>query len=355
MHPSCFRSLSLPIAICLALLITSTRAAAEVKANRRAGASTGILTPSDADKILAALVDGVRAIDAPGIPGPLAAFGKNAIPVIVGEASKKVRAPVVVAAIWGSGRIVAFGHNGYFDAKSLAVADSGRFMLNAVRWAGHVNNNSSSTLRVGVWRNQGLAEFFRSHGIQAVMLDASASVRQLATCRVVCANIHDMDNDRVLGTVGEYLRCGGGFVAGGLGWGWLQLNPGRILSAHPGNRLLGPAGILWLDGSLGRTDRVGYATTPRPGPLCQASRALDRLATAGESPLSPDEAAEATWGLIQIGPALGVSDVPRPDPEFRLLQVAFAGRSQPLRGRKRECLPVPVARFAEHPAEVGNH
>lgn len=52
------------------------------------------------------LLDGVAEIGAPGVPGPLCVYGPSAFPVIVGAADG-VRAPVVAAAHWSAGRVVA--------------------------------------------------------------------------------------------------------------------------------------------------------------------------------------------------------------------------------------------------------
>ncbi len=69
------------------------------------------------------------------MPGPLCVFGDKAMPVVAGKSGENLREAVVAATRLGAGRAVAFGHDGYFDAATLAVADTGRFMLNAVRWA----------------------------------------------------------------------------------------------------------------------------------------------------------------------------------------------------------------------------
>ena len=93
---------------------------------------------------VAFMLDGVKEIGAPGVPGPLCVFGNSAFPVAVGGAAKDVHAPVVAAAYAGKGRIVAFGHGGYFGAETLEVADTGRLMVNVVRW---VAGTAASNLR----------------------------------------------------------------------------------------------------------------------------------------------------------------------------------------------------------------
>ncbi len=80
----------------------------------------------------ATLLDGVHSIAAPGWPGCLAVYGDDAFAVVVGGAQGKNRAPVVAAGSLDKGRIVAFGHNGYFSA--MDTADTGKLFVNSVRW-----------------------------------------------------------------------------------------------------------------------------------------------------------------------------------------------------------------------------
>ncbi|MDQ2732071.1 MAG: hypothetical protein M3Y56_10455, partial [Armatimonadota bacterium] len=82
------------------------------------------------------LLAGVHEIAAPGLPGSIAVFGPNAWPVVVGGAGKDARESVVAAALAGKGRVVAFGHTSYLDRDALQKADTGRLMLNAIRWVG---------------------------------------------------------------------------------------------------------------------------------------------------------------------------------------------------------------------------
>jgi len=83
---------------------------------------------------LDSLLTGVGSIAAPGAPGPLAVFGDDAFPVIVGKSGKGTFASVVAAGRLGKGRILAFGHNGYLAPEAFAIADTGRLFANAIAW-----------------------------------------------------------------------------------------------------------------------------------------------------------------------------------------------------------------------------
>jgi len=225
-----------------------------------------------------ALVENVSVIDAPGVPGHLCVFGERAVVIVAGGAGGALRQPVAAATTLGRGRVVALGHNGYFSRDSLAVADTGRFMLNAVRWTAGEHKQRP---RVAVRGQQAFADFLRSSGIDAVVLPADNWSLNLGGFDVLCVDAGAMSIDRDLPAVAQFVGNGGGLVTGQPGWGWLQLHPGKSLASdHPGTRLLAPAGIAFSDGMAQRTHRAGFSTE-QPPPLCHASRALE--AVAGQS------------------------------------------------------------------------
>jgi len=224
-------------------------------------------------KDLEFLLEGGTAIGAPGVPGPLCVFGEKAFPVVTGRSGKAGHEPVVAAAYAGRGRIVAFGHGGYFGAKTLTVADTGRLTLNAVRWAA----GPQDVLRVAVRHQRGLLAFLKRQGIQAVALNGAGWEKKLDGLHVVCVDSHRLSNDEIA-ALRQFVHQGGGLVTAGLGWGWSQLNPQKDLRTdHPGNRLLGPDGIIWADGYLKRTTDTGYAVDRSTLALCHAAHALDTL------------------------------------------------------------------------------
>jgi len=113
------------------------------------------------------LLDGVERIAAPGAPGSLCVFGDQAFAVVAGGAGGKARQPAVAATRMGKGRVVAFGHDGYLGAEALAAADTGRLMLNAVRWVAGEAAKKEEPFRVSVSHQGGLQKFFKNHGNKA--------------------------------------------------------------------------------------------------------------------------------------------------------------------------------------------
>ena len=249
--------------------------------------------PSIAAAPVQPLLEGVRQIAAPGVPGPLGVFAGKAFPVVAGKSGEHL-AVVVAAAAWKSGRVVAFGHNGYFNGKTLALADTGRLMLNAVRWAGKNTPAHPERLHVAVWRQNGLLAFLKQQGIHAEALEPGDWPRMVAACQVVCLDTGGLTEGQVR-AVAQFVQQGGGLVASSLGWGWLQLHPGKTLPTdHPGNRLLAPAGIVWLDGTLpphGRRRLCGghaaAAVLPRPGGTGSPRRRQQRREIVGQAGPGP--------------------------------------------------------------------
>jgi hypothetical protein len=249
---------------------------------------------------LDALLDGVKTIAAPGAPGPVLAFGDRAFPVVVGGASKTTKAPVVAAAQWEQGRVVALGHNGYFGKDAIGKGDTGRFLLNAARWAG-----AKAAPRVGVGGWNDLAGHYRQAGLAVTELSKSQWAAKFGELDVVAVP-PDWPGPDEVAKLAEFIKRGGGFLSGVPGWGWQSLNSGKRLEEDfPGNRLLEPAGLVWVDGTLDRTAPEGYDASARPGPYVHSGKALAWLAEAAAGAPKEDllQASDAASRLARSVPA----------------------------------------------------
>lgn len=241
--------------------------------------------------VVAFLTAGVREIAAPGVPGPLALAGE-AVPVIAGRADRtRTLAAVVAAAPLGRGRIVAFGHTGYLAGETWETADTGRFLDNALAWAARRPSSAARALRIAC-QDKSVAEALQRRGYTAAFAIGGKESDALARADVLCVSQRDRSEaeaERLTSFVAE----GGGALVAGLGWGWLQLNPGKELDRHPCSRLTSAAGIRWADGSLAATGGRGYLIGGDLT-LCNADRALD----AWEASLRAPKAA-ADWAQIE--------------------------------------------------------
>ncbi len=239
------------------------------------------------------LLEGVKTIGAPGVPGPLCLFGPNAFAVVAGKVDDTTSAPVVAASTLGRGRVVAFGHTSYLTPDT--HGDSAKLLLNAILWASH-NTNS---LHVGVRKEAGLVTYLQQQGIAVEVLDGPGWELKLKNCQVLCCNSESLSLDHDMPLVDKFIREGGGFVSSSLGWGWLQLHPGRSLQVnHVGNRLLAPAGIAWADGTLSRTKGDGYSATESLSPYLNASSTLAAI-TANSAILTAGDLKQATWSVTE--------------------------------------------------------
>jgi hypothetical protein len=197
------------------------------------------------------LLANVRRIAAPGIPGPLS---------VAGKLSGEHLAPVVAAASFGKGRVIAFGHTGYLDTEAMKTADTGTFMANAVLWASGRSPGEAAKVQVVTVGRPNLAKFLGTKGFQATDVDVRQLATAMNTADVVVLDVARIDGHQTAEAILEKVRQGRGLIGVSLGWGWAQLNPGKsLVDDHPGNRYLSALGIAWADGYLERTTKDGYS------------------------------------------------------------------------------------------------
>jgi len=245
----------------------------------------------------------VSEIAAPGVPGPLCVFGEHAFPIATAKLGDAV-APVVAGAQFGHGRVVAFGHGGYFGKAALATAGTGRLVLNAVAWAVHKDKHDP---RIALHRAGDLRAFLQGAGYDARTVQGRNWQRELGDYELLCTDPARLSEDERR-AIQTFIRGGGGLVVGGLGWGWLQLNPGKDIREHPLNQLLAPAGILWADGYLSKTSAAGYNVDPLPDQLTQASSALDFIVAHPDGATQKTRIAQAVRTLTTAVRTLPLDD-----------------------------------------------
>ncbi len=236
-------------------------------------AGTG-LRAEEAD--VTAMLQGVKEIGAPGVPGTVCVFGPSAEAIVCGRGGGALEAVVAVAR-YEKGRYVAFGHDGYFGPDTLAVADTGRLMENAVRWAAN-----KAAPRIAVHQEPGLLAWLKGKGFAAEDVEGADWTSKLKGFDLLICRAPTIANDAEAAKVAQWVCDGGGIIGSDTGWGWLQLHPGQTLkSDHAGNKVFGPAGLIWTDGMLDRTSEKGFAAGTPPPALVHAGRALDAVEAHG--------------------------------------------------------------------------
>ena len=218
------------------------------------------------------LVDGVETIGSPGIPGALCVYGERAFTVVIGSVDRRPT-PVVAAARLGKGRLVAFGHEGYFgDLKS---GDTARLLVNCVRWAAS-RDVKEGIPKVGLRGFGAFEAHLKKQGIEAKQLGRDWT-KQLGELDAVVTSPAGLSQAEVK-ALRAFVEAGGGVLAGVPGWGWKQLNPGKSIGDElAGNSLFGAAGIAWADGYQGDTVPGGFSAKAEPPSLAHAGDALDAL------------------------------------------------------------------------------
>lgn len=233
-----------------------------------AAPSPTLAADADAKQLLA----GVSGVGFPGLPGTLCVFGPDAFTVVAAPVKGGGADPVVAAGKLGKGRVVAFGHEGYFHADALKAADTKALVVNALRWAGRKEGDG---LKVAT---HGLPQLAKSlDGLAVTELTGANWAEKLGGFAVVVVNAGGVSKEQAE-ALRKYVEAGGGVVAGLPGWGWLQLNPGKTLEADfPMQRVFAAAGVAWSDGTAERPRDGIIPVTGPASPLTNASHALDSL------------------------------------------------------------------------------
>lgn len=204
------------------------------------------------------ITEGVESFAKPGIPGPVALLSPDAFPVVMAKDGSGVAHAVVGAAEYGAGRVVVFGHGGYLGEPS---AENRKLLSQAVRWAAQGQG------RVGV---QG------GTAVEGTPLEGDWTAA-LSGFDALVITRPDALSEAEISRVQRFVEGGGGLITAHLGWGWLQLNPGKTLDRDfAANALLRPMGLALADGYL---DSIGpIASDATTG---NAAKALDILASGG--------------------------------------------------------------------------
>lgn len=256
---------------------------------------------------IAELTDGVKSITAPGSPGSVAVWNDKGSAVVLGRSGEN-SVPVVVAAPAGAGRAAIFGHSGYLAPGALTSLDTGKFLINVVKWCGKKPVKGSGAPIVAVRHNAALAKWLSEQKVQTTVIDDGEWTKKLAGFGVLVWN-PDRASDAEMEAVRAYIAGGGGFVGSATGWGWRQLNQNREIRTYEGNRLLAPFGLGWCDGGADKTAKDGFAVSATIEPLTNAATALLAVETAGENPLDQKAAGQITQTVLAAAIAATPDDL----------------------------------------------
>ena len=252
--------------------------------------TAAVASPSDVKQ----MTDGVGALIAPKcLPGPVAVYGDEAFAIVAAKAKGGSQA-LFAATRYGQGRLVAGGHEGFFNAAAMPSSDNQRFLLNLVRWLGQ-----SQTPRVGLLGFAATRQTLTDAGCTVTELDPKQLAAQLAQVDVLLASAafgSAPGGDDQVEAVASFVEQGGGALLTSCAWGWQQLHPDQDLRTElGGNRIANRMGLAWCDAYVDQRGADGWAVDGQHLDECHAGRALARL---GEGKLD-DQATAAAVAVIQ--------------------------------------------------------
>lgn len=235
------------------------------------------LVNAERGKILA----GVKSVPKTGAPGPVGIWGTMAFPILSAPDKDGVEIAVGAAAAYAKGRIIVFGHNSYLDGG--AGGDHAKLIENCVKWVG-AKDKPRVGLR-GVKKDILEAAGFRTETFTAV------DTKSLNDFDVVIMNIQSVTSPEEGAAVAEFIKKGGGIIAGMTGWAFGQTSGGKELSiAHGVNQALMPAGVAITDMSAFDQLRSFEARLELP-PMMNAATAITAIKKQREGGPAIDPAA----------------------------------------------------------------
>jgi len=230
--------------------------------------------PQTADQAREALLHNVRMINSGGAPGVVLCISPNAFPVVGATCGRSVQ-PVAAACFYGYGRVLAVGHPSFYTEEGTSKADTAAFIKNSIRWLGQGKSS------VAVYKNGLAAKALK--GLTDVAVQEITSLDVLSSFPVLAVYPDSLKPDEIE-RVRAFITAGGGLLASGIGWGWLQVSGGKSLATENlFNRLLGPAGLLITGDMAGRTAPDGYLSK---SPLPSGVNACEAIALASSGKVS---------------------------------------------------------------------
>ncbi len=220
----------------------------------------------------AKILTGVSAIPKLGAPGPVAVWGPYAFPVIAAGESGKPETALAAAAGFGKGRILIFGHNSYLDPGNGNEASVGALLVNSVKWM-----SAKQKPRIGT-NDAKSATFFSTKGLDAKKLTGAPDKKAIHDFDVLVLNAQGITGDGEGEAILEFVKNGGGIIAGMTGWAFEQTSGGkRLNSGHGLNKALMAAGLAFTDASgFGGKEKEFSPRNDLP-PMMNAQAALDAM------------------------------------------------------------------------------
>ncbi|XP_041796255.1 TRPM8 channel-associated factor homolog [Chelmon rostratus] len=179
-----------------------------------------------------ALMRGLTELDlrGPCVPSDLVLIGDHAFPLAMNSQGQALMA----ASLYGRGRIVVLGHEGYLTAFPALVE-------NALTW---LRGDGSANLSVGVHNSvKAVADNLSKSSLQAKVVGAFSNNLRVGVYVTDAYSVGADAKDLV-----AFLKAGGGVLIGGQAWSWAADHPKEnTLLQFDGNKVSGVAGIYFSE------------------------------------------------------------------------------------------------------------
>ncbi|HCN30190.1 MAG TPA: hypothetical protein DIT64_15910 [Verrucomicrobiales bacterium] len=216
----------------------------------------------------AKLLEGVESVPKTGAPGPVAIWGQTAFPLLAAPDRAGAEIAVAAAAGFGKGRILLLGHNGYLEGA--AGGGHARLMANCARWTANKEKP-----RIGL-HGVRAHSFYEPLGSKVETLNGPLQARALSGLDLLVLNAQGVTDAEQGAAILEWVKNGGGLIAGMTGWAFAQTSGGKDLAAAHGlNHALMEAGLAFTD--QGNMDAAAYAARTRLPALMNAADAVQAL------------------------------------------------------------------------------
>ena len=235
-------------------------------------------------------------------PAAIAVYGKDAFPVIVGEAEGKSLLPIVAAARLGKGRVIALSEKGLLgDVSGVPLHDDDKFLTNAIAWVGPGLRDENARIRV--IEVKGLAESLKARGYALAQSESSWNTND---ADVIIAAV-DAVTSSGAESLRKFVERGGGLIVAASVSHWEDQNTeGESIAEYPGNAILAPAGIQVTDVDVSGKDGA-YKVRQEIPAMASAPAALDivRAVREGKTPSAADldQASRVLMTTVGIIPA----------------------------------------------------
>lgn len=277
------------------------------------------------------LLKDLQKVASPGLPGAISAFNDRSFVVLPGQEGKHL-APVIAAGEMPGrqkGRIVVFGHDGYFNPDGFEQADTAKLAMRLANWAAGKpisGNGRSKPGKIGLVNRPGLETFFAKEG-WAVAKFSGDWTKQLGGVDVVLLTAGDLRTPEQAKVLSAFLGRGGGVLFGITGWGWEQVSGGKsLVNDFPFSPLLAEAGLAITNATANATGPNVMNIRPvKDLRLIHAGEALKRLQSAiDRNPsLHPDEV-----GVVSATLLLAMRSTKFDEPTFREPLMKVIGKQQ---------------------------